>query len=396
MGKTLIGTNGLPGQPSGPKKTYITNINGEDGKPGEDAYQIAVENGFEGTEIEWLESLEGLDGTDAYSLALLEGFIGTRAEWLASLKGDPSDINRVQVEELDTEVLREAKEHADNLTVDWDNLEGKPLAFPPSPHTHTIEGVDDLGLILTNKSDVGHKHTADDISGLPAAPDVNKAYVDNELTKKSPTNHTHSFDSLTSRPTSYPPSAHKHSASDVESGVFPPTQLGTGTPNSTKVLFGDGAWKDAPTGGGSTPVAVTFATGSVVTNQDYTRGQFLNVRYSIATATNVGGGVWDGSSIWYAPITGTYLLVGSIRFPDDIASMAFSTGIHTGTGDGPHGLWTFSAPPTTRPMVQYTRILRVTAGTGLMQYLYQLGPQNIRLIPSGFGCSWSATLLSAG
>lgn len=33
-------------------------IKGEDGKS---AYQIAVENGFEGTESEWLESLKGQD-----------------------------------------------------------------------------------------------------------------------------------------------------------------------------------------------------------------------------------------------------------------------------------------------------------------------------------------------
>lgn len=33
-------------------------IKGEDGKS---AYQIAVENGFEGTEVEWLESLKGDD-----------------------------------------------------------------------------------------------------------------------------------------------------------------------------------------------------------------------------------------------------------------------------------------------------------------------------------------------
>lgn len=32
------------------------------GKDGESAYQIAVDNGFEGTEEEWLKSLEGEDG----------------------------------------------------------------------------------------------------------------------------------------------------------------------------------------------------------------------------------------------------------------------------------------------------------------------------------------------
>jgi hypothetical protein len=33
-------------------------------KDGKSAYQIAVDNGFEGTETEWLDSLQGEDGTD--------------------------------------------------------------------------------------------------------------------------------------------------------------------------------------------------------------------------------------------------------------------------------------------------------------------------------------------
>lgn len=37
---------------------------GTQGPPGKSAYEIAVENGFEGTEQEWLESLKGQDGKD--------------------------------------------------------------------------------------------------------------------------------------------------------------------------------------------------------------------------------------------------------------------------------------------------------------------------------------------
>ena len=37
---------------------------GIQGPPGKSAYEIAVENGFEGTEQEWLESLKGQDGKD--------------------------------------------------------------------------------------------------------------------------------------------------------------------------------------------------------------------------------------------------------------------------------------------------------------------------------------------
>ncbi|MGN1227023.1 MAG: S1C family serine protease [Christensenellales bacterium] len=58
---------------------------------GKSAYEIAVANGFNGTEAEWLESLKGESGAyagkglSAYEIAVANGFSGTEAEWLASL-----------------------------------------------------------------------------------------------------------------------------------------------------------------------------------------------------------------------------------------------------------------------------------------------------------------------
>lgn len=87
---------------------------GEMGPRGYSAYEIAVQNGFVGTEQEWLASLEGpagpqgmegpqgdqgpagpagpagadgADGDSAYQVAVDNGFVGTEAEWLASLVG---------------------------------------------------------------------------------------------------------------------------------------------------------------------------------------------------------------------------------------------------------------------------------------------------------------------
>ncbi|MEI3020845.1 hypothetical protein [Ruminococcus sp.] len=89
----------------------------EKGKDGKSAFEIAIEHGFDGTEMEWLESLrgadgrngvdglsgkdgkngtdglpgrDGIDGTDgksAYIIAVEHGFTGTENEWLQSLKG---------------------------------------------------------------------------------------------------------------------------------------------------------------------------------------------------------------------------------------------------------------------------------------------------------------------
>lgn len=66
------------------------NENGGNGQPGKDglsAFQIAVLAGFQGNYIQWLASLVGPAGLSAYQLALLEGFEGTVAEWLLSLVG---------------------------------------------------------------------------------------------------------------------------------------------------------------------------------------------------------------------------------------------------------------------------------------------------------------------
>ncbi|WJM63672.1 collagen-like protein [Bacillus amyloliquefaciens] len=83
---------------------------------GKSAYDIAVDNGFQGNVEEWLTSLKGekgstgatgakgdkgdtgatgakgatgvagKDGKSAYELAVQQGFTGTLDEWLASLK----------------------------------------------------------------------------------------------------------------------------------------------------------------------------------------------------------------------------------------------------------------------------------------------------------------------
>ena len=54
--KSLQGQGALVGQKGDPGK------DGKDGIDGKSAYQIAVDNGYIGTEIEWLESLKGKDG----------------------------------------------------------------------------------------------------------------------------------------------------------------------------------------------------------------------------------------------------------------------------------------------------------------------------------------------
>jgi phage minor structural protein len=68
----------------------LKNIELTPGPDGKTAYEIAVENGFTGTEQEWIDSLIGEPGTNgltAYEVAVNNGFVGTEEEWLNSLVG---------------------------------------------------------------------------------------------------------------------------------------------------------------------------------------------------------------------------------------------------------------------------------------------------------------------
>ena len=106
--ESLKGIDGKDGADGAPGQDGIDGQNGADGQDGfngsdgKSAYEIAVANGFIGTESEWLESLQGKDGRDgvdgkdgtdgtdgksAYTIAVEHGFTGTETEWLASLKG---------------------------------------------------------------------------------------------------------------------------------------------------------------------------------------------------------------------------------------------------------------------------------------------------------------------
>lgn len=60
---------------------------GETGDEGKNAYDLAVESGFEGDVSEWLSSLTGEKGDSAYLVARKQGFTGTPAEWLLALVG---------------------------------------------------------------------------------------------------------------------------------------------------------------------------------------------------------------------------------------------------------------------------------------------------------------------
>ncbi len=89
--------------------TLHNGANGEKGSDGKSAYQIAVEQGYQGSESDWLSSLKGdkgekgntgakgnpgqngADGKSAYAIAVEHGYENSEDEWLLSLKGEKGD-----------------------------------------------------------------------------------------------------------------------------------------------------------------------------------------------------------------------------------------------------------------------------------------------------------------
>ena len=135
-GKNVV--DGAPGQDGIDGKNGADGQDGANGSDGKSAYEIAVANGFTGTEFEWLVSLKGSDGKDgvngkdgadgqdgingadgksAYIIAVEHGFTGTETEWLASLKGaDGKDAPEVDLSNYATkDQLQKLEENAEYL-----------------------------------------------------------------------------------------------------------------------------------------------------------------------------------------------------------------------------------------------------------------------------------------
>ena len=89
--------------------TLHNGANGEKGTDGKSAYQIAVEQGYQGSESDWISSLkgdkgekgntgakgnpgqDGADGKSAYAIAVEHGYEDSEEKWLLSLKGEKGD-----------------------------------------------------------------------------------------------------------------------------------------------------------------------------------------------------------------------------------------------------------------------------------------------------------------
>jgi len=78
------------------------------GPAGKSAFEVAKQNGFTGTESEWVASLVGSDGKSAFEVARANGFTGTESEWIKSLFGPPGPAGAGGVAGTGVTVVTEA------------------------------------------------------------------------------------------------------------------------------------------------------------------------------------------------------------------------------------------------------------------------------------------------
>lgn len=171
--------------------TGATGANGQDGKS---AYQIALDNGFVGTQAEWLASLKGDKGDTGASGANI-----TASEVLTKLKtvdGQNSGLDADMLDGHDTTYFATATQLAGKADAahthsqyatndDVEALETEVAGKANSTHTHAQSDITGLATALGNKANASHTHETGDITGLDTA-----------LSGKAAASHTHSLDDV--------------------------------------------------------------------------------------------------------------------------------------------------------------------------------------------------------
>lgn len=129
----------------------------------------------------------------------------------------------------------------------WANLSGKPSTFPPSTHTHTRAQISDLNATTTAASNSialrdanGRLTVADPTSDTDAA---NRRFVELSISGNS------AWGNLGGKPSTFPPSAHGHSKSEI-TGLT--TETANATANTLALRDSGGRLSvGAPTSGGN-------------------------------------------------------------------------------------------------------------------------------------------------
>lgn len=214
----LKGEKGDKGDKGDKGETGEQGVKGDKGEQGEQGQQ-----GVQGVKGDTgATGANGQDGKSAYQIALDNGFVGTQAEWLASLKGDKGDTGASGANITASEVLTKLKTvDGQNSGLDADMLDGHDTTYfatatqlagkADAAHTHsqyaTNDDVEALETEVAGKANSTHSHAQSDITGLATALG-NKANashthetgditgLDTALSGKAAASHTHSLDEV--------------------------------------------------------------------------------------------------------------------------------------------------------------------------------------------------------
>lgn len=214
----LAALKGEKGDKGDKGETGEQGVKGDKGEQGEQGQQ-----GIQGVKGDTgATGANGQDGKSAYQIALDNGFVGTQAEWLASLKGDKGDTGASGANITASEVLTKLKTvDGQNSGLDADMLDGHDTTYfatatqlagkADAAHTHsqyaTNDDVEALETEVAGKANNTHSHAQSDITGLATALG-NKANashthetgditgLDTALSGKAAASHTHSLDEV--------------------------------------------------------------------------------------------------------------------------------------------------------------------------------------------------------
>lgn len=208
----------LKGEKGDKGETGEQGVKGDKGEQGEQGQQ-----GIQGVKGDTgATGANGQDGKSAYQIALDNGFVGTQSEWLASLKGDKGDTGASGANITASEVLTKLKTvDGQNSGLDADMLDGHDTTYfatatqlagkADAAHTHsqyaTNDDVEALETEVAGKANSTHSHAQSDITGLATA-----------LGNKANASHTHETGDITGLDTALSGKAaasHTHSLDDV-------------------------------------------------------------------------------------------------------------------------------------------------------------------------------------
>lgn len=180
------------------------------------------------TDVEGLEAslASKADSSHNHQISEVEGLQD-------SLDGKSAVGHQHQIADIDG-LQAKLNEKANFIEVasNLNNLEAKLATKANTSHTHLISDIDGLEDSLTSKANVDHSHTWDSIEGKPTtftpATHIHVEFeeivglrnrvegVETSLNTKAPSTHTHSWESIENKPSTFTPSEHTHQMSQVE------------------------------------------------------------------------------------------------------------------------------------------------------------------------------------